>query len=149
MGAARVGMGGVGVLVAVVAVVWLTWVAGHFTTERATEAKMQCSRKVIATHWVPCDIFITERGEKKQQNALALARSLTLCMCTTFRPAAVIPGGETACGIGAGMAEQRGEQQWGWKRLGGGKAGNCTERETGGNEAPRETGGKKRSKRLN
>lgn len=78
MGAARVGMGGVGVLVAVVAVVWLTWVAGHFTTERATEAKMQCSRKVIATHWVPCDIFITEGGDSK---TLWLWRALSLCVC--------------------------------------------------------------------
>lgn len=41
-------------------------VAGHFTKEQASEAKTQCSPKVIATHRVSCDIFIIEvRGKKK------------------------------------------------------------------------------------
>lgn len=78
MGAGRGGGGGS-----------VTWVAGHFTKERATEAKTQCFPKVIATHWVPCDIFITE---VKKKNARSVTLS-SLCMCTTFRPAAVIPGG--------------------------------------------------------
>lgn len=41
-------------------------VAGHFTKEQASEAKTQCSPKVITTHRVSCDIFIIEvRGNKK------------------------------------------------------------------------------------
>lgn len=76
-------------------------VAGLFTKERASEAKMQHSPKVITTHQVPCDIFITE---------VENARSATLgslCMCTTFRPAAGIPSGSSMYGRQDGRGRQR------------------------------------------
>lgn len=82
-------------------VVWVTRVARHFTKERASEAKMQCSPKVIATHRVSCDIFITE-----VKNARSVTLS-SLCMCTTFRPAAVIPSDNTLCGRHDGGERKR------------------------------------------
>lgn len=61
-------------------------------------------------------------------------------MCTTFRPAAVIP--VVRCGMGGTAGRrQEGELQWGCNGFGGGKAGHNTERETGEDEA-----GRKRSR---
>lgn len=69
-------------------------VAGHFTKEQASEAKTQCSPKVITTHRVSCDIFIIEvRGNKKGRKKTRSAALSSLCTCTTFRPASVIPRG--------------------------------------------------------
>lgn len=68
--------------------------AGHFTKEQASEAKTQCSPKVITTHRVSCDIFIIEvRGNKKGRKKTRSAALSSLCTCTTFRPASVIPRG--------------------------------------------------------
>lgn len=66
---------------------WVRWVAGYFTKERASKAKMQRSPKVTATHRVSCDIFISE---VKNTPSAALS---SLCTCTTFRAATVIPSG--------------------------------------------------------
>lgn len=53
--------------------------------ERANKANMQHSPKVKATHRGSCDIFMTE---EKNPRSVTLS---SLCMCTTFRPAAGLP----------------------------------------------------------
>lgn len=65
---------------------------GIFTKQQASEAKMQCSPKVTATHRVSCDIFITEVEKKKKNKTPTRPIPLiSLCTCTTFRSTAVIP----------------------------------------------------------
>lgn len=82
-------------------------------------------------------IFSLQRVKKSREVLWVLARSLTLCMCTTFRPAAVNPPWWNS-------SELSGELQWGCNRFGGGRNRiQDTERESGGNDA-----GKKRSKRT-
>lgn len=82
---------------------WVRRVVGHFTekkTKQASKAKIQRSPKVVATHRVSCDIFITE---VKGAHSVTLS---SLCMGTTFRSLAVIPSGNATW--------------WAWRRERGG-----------------------------
>ncbi len=71
---------------------WVRWVAGHFTKERASEAKTQCCPKVIATHWVSCDISITEvKNAPLHQTQLSVyVHHLQVCSSNSQRQCYVV-----------------------------------------------------------
>lgn len=66
------------------------WRPGFLRKSEQARRKCRTLQKVIATHWVSCDIFITE-----VKNAARMHTAPGTC--TTFRTAAVIPNGKMMC----------------------------------------------------
>lgn len=78
--------------------------------KQASKAKIQRSPKVVATHRVSCDIFITE---VKGAHSVTLS---SLCMGTTFRSLAVIPSGNATWWA---WRRERGGGMFFWRCVGG------------------------------